>query len=175
MITMENKKFFKIGKVKKINEKNSITFSSFYNFLSLNIDFVFFQITRCYIPFKIKIEKNNIKDYKIIFDDITNYELNFLKGQNVFIELDDMNKLTLQSNTTLYSNINLGIIGYTVTNINDPIFNGEIIDILQNKQQDIIKVKYNNNEILVPYVQQLIIECNNNSKKIVMNIPQGLY
>ena len=175
MITMENKKFFKIGKVKKINEKNSITFSSFYNFLSLNIDFVFFQITRCYIPDKIKIEKNNIKDYKIIFDDITNYELNFLKGQNVFIELDDMNKLTLQSNTTLYSNINLGIIGYTVTNINDPIFNGEIIDILQNKQQDIIKVKYNNNEILVPYVQQLIIECNNNSKKIVMNIPQGLY
>lgn len=175
MITVENKKFFKIGKVKKINKDSSIMFTSFYNFLSLNIDFIFFQITQCYIPFKITIKKNNIKDYKIIFDCVTNYELNLLKGQNVFIEKKDMNKITLQNNITLHNDITFGIIGYNVQNINDPTFKGEIIDILQNKQQDIIKIKYNDSEILVPYVQQFIVKCDNNSKNIVMSIPQGLY
>ena len=114
-------------------------------------------------------------DYEIIFEDITNYELNLLKCKDVFIEKKDMNKITLQSNAALCKNITLNIIDYTVTNSNDPVFTGKIIDIIQNKQQDIIKIKYHDSEILIPYVQQFIIKCDNSSKKIVMNMPQGLY
>ena len=175
MIAEENKKFFKIGQIKKIKKDLNVIFTSFYSFLSLNITFIFFKITQYYIPFKVKIKKNKNKDYEIIFEDITNYELNLLKCKDVFIEKKDMNKITLQSNAALCKNITLNIIDYTVTNSNDPVFTGKIIDIIQNKQQDIIKIKYHDSEILIPYVQQFIIKCDNRSKKIVMNMPQGLY
>ena len=49
-----------------------------------------------------------------------------------------------------------------------------IIDIVENKNQDLFEVVVNEKRILIPIVDEFIVNIDNDNKKIVMNLPEGL-
>jgi 16S rRNA processing protein RimM len=72
----------------------------------------------------------------------------------------------------LEKNDNYIFIDYVIYNNNSII--GKIIDIVENKNQDLFEVVFNEKRILVPLVDEFIVNIDNDTKKIIMNLPEGL-
>ena len=61
---------------------------------------------------------------------------------------------------------------YLIYNNNSII--GKIIDVVENKNQDLFEVVFNENRILIPLVDEFVVNIDNENKKIIMNLPEGL-
>ena len=72
----------------------------------------------------------------------------------------------------LEKNNNYIFVDYVIYNNNSII--GKIIDIVENKNQDLFEVVVNEKRILIPIVDEFIVNIDNDNKKIVMNLPEGL-
>ena len=51
---------------------------------------------------------------------------------------------------------------------------GKIIDVVENKNQDLFEVVFNKKRILIPLVDEFVVNIDNENKKIIMNLPEGL-
>ena len=72
----------------------------------------------------------------------------------------------------LEKNNNYIFIDYVIYNNNSII--GKIIDIIENENQDLFEVVFNEKRILIPLVDEFVVNIDNDNKKIIMNLPEGL-
>ena len=86
------------------------------------------------------------------------------------IEIYSENNLIKSEN--LKTNKNYIFIDFVIYNNNSII--GKIIDIIENKNQDLFVVVFNEKRILIPLVDEFVVKIDNDNKKILMNLPEGL-
>ena len=65
------------------------------------------------------------------------------------------------------------LVGYSIIDQNDNVI-GDIIEILEYPEQILAKLFYNNKQVLVPIHEDLVIELAEDSKKLKLEIAEGL-
>lgn len=132
------------------------------------VDFLFIEINKKHIPFKldsIKTFKN--KSYKIKFNEVNDDAYaNQLISKSVFIKSNDYPDLKKETN--IYS----AIINFSVFNNEAKI--GEIININENLPQPVFEINYKSKTVMVPIHEDLIIKIDKENKNIFLRIPDGL-
>ena len=132
------------------------------------LDFLFIEINKKHIPFKldsIKTFKN--KSYKIKFNEVNNDAYaNQLISKSVFIKSNDYPDLKKETN--IYS----AIINFSAFNNEAKI--GEIININENLPQPVFEINYKSKIVMVPIHEDLIIKIDKENKNIFLRIPDGL-
>ena len=132
------------------------------------VDFLFIEINKKHIPFKldsIKTFKN--KSYKIKFNEVNDDAYaNQLISKSVFIKSNDYPYLKKETN--IYS----AIINFSAFNNEAKI--GEIININENLPQPVFEINYKSKTVMVPIHEDLIIKIDKENKNIFLRIPDGL-
>ena len=132
------------------------------------LDFLFIEINKKHIPFKldsIKTFKN--KSYKIKFNEVNDDAYaNQLISKSVFIKSNDYPDLKKETN--IYS----AIINFSAFNNEAKI--GEIININENLPQPVFEINYKSKIGMVPIHEDLIIKIDKENKNIFLRIPDGL-
>tara|TARA_B100001245_G_scaffold187835_1_gene145946 strand:- start:212 stop:724 length:513 start_codon:yes stop_codon:yes gene_type:complete len=132
------------------------------------VDFLFIEINKKHIPFKldsIKTFKN--KSYKIKFNEVNDDAYaNQLISKSVFIKSNDYPDLKKETN--IYS----AIINFSAFNNEAKI--GEIININENLPQPVFEINYKSKIVMVPIHEDLIIKIDKENKNIFLRIPNGL-
>ena len=132
------------------------------------VDFLFIEINKKHIPFKldsIKTFKN--KSYKIKFNEVNDDAYaDQLISKSVFIKSNDYPDLKKETN--IYS----AIINFSAFNNEAKI--GEIININENLPQPVFEINYKSKIVMVPIHEDLIIKIDKENKNIFLRIPDGL-
>lgn len=132
------------------------------------VDFLFIEINKKHIPFKldsIKTFKN--KSYKIKFNEVNDDAYaNQLISKSVFIKSNDYPDLKKETN--IYS----AIMNFSAFNNEAKI--GEIININENLPQPVFEINYKSKIVMVPIHEDLIIKIDKENKNIFLRIPDGL-
>ena len=132
------------------------------------VDFLFIEINKKHIPFKldsIKTFKN--KSYKIKFNEVNDDAYaNQLISKSVFIKSNDYPDLKKETN--IYS----AIMSFSAFNNEAKI--GEIININENLPQPVFEINYKSKTVMVPIHEDLIIKIDKENKNIFLRIPDGL-
>lgn len=167
---MDKKTCFNIGKAVKTHNIKGETIIAIKN---INIDFdnvdVFFvDINSCLVPFF--VDSLKIRDTKSIivsFDKIDSPEKAMLLIDKDFYILEKY--INFDSNSNYFNDIE----GYTVTDTNLGYI-GVASDIVDIPGNTLLKVNANEKEILIPLIDDFIIEINHNVKSILVKTPTGL-
>ena len=132
------------------------------------LDSFLLKIQGSYIPFTIKaITKNKSNIFRISLDGIDSEDLaKKIAGVEIYTENNLIKSEGLEKNN------NDIFVDYVIYNNNSII--GKIIDIVENKNQDLFEVVVNEKRILIPIVDEFIVNIDNDNKKIIMNLPEGL-
>tara|TARA_B100001750_G_C15053565_1_gene372691 strand:- start:3 stop:515 length:513 start_codon:yes stop_codon:yes gene_type:complete len=132
------------------------------------VDFLFIEINKKHIPFKldsIKTFKN--KSYKIKFNEVNDDAYaNQLISKSVFIKSNDYPDLKKETN--IYS----AIINFSA--FNNEVKIGEIININEDLPQPVFEINYKSKIVMVPIHEDLIINIDKENKNIFLRIPDGL-
>ena len=168
---MENQDCIYLGKILKpfsYKGELNIYIEDFYIDQIKELDSFLLKIQGSYIPFTIKaITKNKSNIFRISLDGIDSEDLaKKLTGIEIYSE----NNLIKSEN--LKTNKNYIFIDFVIYNNNSII--GKIIDIIENKNQDLFVVVFNEKRILIPLVDEFVVKIDNDNKKILMNLPEGL-
>ena len=168
---MENQDYIYLGKILKpfsYKGELKIYIEDFYIDQIKELDSFLLKIQGSYIPFTIKaITKNKSNIFRISLDGIDSEDLaKKLTGIEIYSE----NNLIKSEN--LKTNKNYIFIDFVIYNNNSII--GKIIDIIENKNQDLFVVVFNEKRILIPLVDEFVVKIDNDNKKILMNLPEGL-
>lgn len=89
------------------------------------------------------------------------------KAKNVFIDVIKA-KLEISEDIAIED-----LIGFKVIDEKDNSF-GEIIDIIGSKAQAVLVIKNGENEWMLPYVEQFIVEVNETEHKIIVELIEGM-
>ena len=168
---MENQDCIYLGKILKpfsYKGELKIYIEDFYIDQIKELDSFLLKIQGSYIPFTIKaITKNKSNIFRISLDGIDSEDLaKKLTGIEIYSE----NNLIKSEN--LKTNKNYIFMDFVIYNNNSII--GKIIDIIENKNQDLFVVVFNEKRILIPLVDEFVVKIDNDNKKILMNLPEGL-
>ena len=168
---MENQDFTYLGKVLKpfsYKGELKIYIEDFYIDQINELDSFLLKVQGSYIPFTIKaITKNKSNIFRISLYGINSEDLaKKLAGVEIYTENN------LIKSEVLEKNDNYIFIGHVIYNNNSII--GKIIDIVENKNQDLFEVVVNEKRILIPIVDEFVVNIDNDNKKIIMNLPEGL-
>ena len=128
-----------------------------------NLDTIFIDIDGAFVPFQVKKSKSHKKNiFRILLEGISSESeaKNFLK-KSVYI-----NKLENQDN------INNIVDNFNVYNNNEYL--GIVISTINKTGQIIIEVKMKEKIVLIPFVNEFIVEINYDLNKIDMILPDGL-
>ena len=128
-----------------------------------NLDSVFIDIDGVFVPFQIKKSKSHKKNiFRVLLEGISSESeaKDFLK-KSVYI-----NKLENQDN------INNIVDNFNVYNNNEYL--GIVISTTNKTGQTIIEVKMKEKIVLIPFVDEFIVEINYDLNKIDMILPDGL-
>ena len=128
-----------------------------------NLDSVFIDIDGAFVPFQIKKSKSHKKNiFRLLLEGISSESeaKDFIK-KSVYI-----NKLENQDN------INNIVDNFNVYNNNNYL--GIVISTINKTGQTIIKVKMKEKIVLIPFVDEFIVEINYDLNKIDMILPDGL-
>ena len=128
-----------------------------------NLDTIFIDIDGAFVPFQIKKSKSHKKNiFRMLLEGISSESeaKDFLK-KSVYI-----NKLENQDN------INNIVDNFNVYNNNNYL--GIVISTINKTGQTIIKVKMKEKIVLIPFVDEFIVEINYDLNKIDMILPDGL-
>ena len=128
-----------------------------------NLDTIFIDIDGAFVPFQIKKSKSHKKNiFRVLLKGISSESeaKDFLK-KSVYI-----NKLENQDN------INNIVDNFNVYNNNEYL--GIVISTINKTGQTIIKVKMKEKIVLIPFVDEFIVEINYDLNKIDMILPDGL-
>ena len=135
------------------------------NIISLieNLDTIFIDIDGAFVPFQIKKSKSHKKNiFRVLLEGISSEsEAKDLLKKSVYI-----NKLENQDN------INNIVDNFNVYNNNEYL--GIVISTINKTGQTIIEVKMKEKIVLIPFVDEFIVEINYNLNKIDMILPDGL-
>ena len=168
---MENQDCIYLGKILKpfsYKGELKIYIEDFYIDQIKELDSFLLKIQGSYIPFTIKaITKYKSNIFRISLDGIDSEDLaKKLTGIEIYSE----NNLIKSENSK--TNKNYIFIDFVIYNNNSII--GKIIDIIENKNQDLFVVVFNEKRILIPLVDEFVVKIDNDNKKILMNLPEGL-
>ena len=128
-----------------------------------NLDTIFIDIDGAFVPFQIKKSKSHKKNiFRVLLEGISSESeaKDFLK-KSVYI-----NKLENQDN------INNIVDNFNVYNNNEYL--GIVISTTNKTGQTIIEVKMKEKIVLIPFVDEFIVEINYDLNKIDMILPDGL-
>jgi len=128
-----------------------------------NLDTIFIDINGAFVPFQIKKSKSHKKNiFRVLLEGISSESeaKDFLK-KSVYI-----NKLENQDN------INNIVDNFNVYNNNEYL--GIVISTINKTGQTIIEVKMKEKIVLIPFVDEFIVEINYDLNKIDMILPDGL-
>ena len=136
-----------------------------YNTISFieNLETIFIDINGAFVPFQIKKSKSHKKNiFRVLLEGISSESeaKDFLK-KSVYVD-----KLENQDN------INSIVDNFNVYNKNEYL--GIVISTINKTGQTIIEVKMKKKIILIPFVDEFIVEINYDLKKIYMILPDGL-
>ncbi len=128
-----------------------------------DLDTVFIDIDGAFVPFQIKKSKSHKKNiFRVLLEGISSEsEAKDLLKKSVYI-----NKLENQDN------INNIVDNFNVYNNNEYL--GIVISTINKTGQTIIEVKMKEKIVLIPFVDEFIVEINYNLNKIDMILPDGL-
>ncbi len=142
--------------------------SSKYSDRLSKVNFLFIEMNKKYIPFKLdSINTFRNKSYKIKFNEVNDdIYANQLISKNVFIESNDY--IDENTETSVYSEI----INFKVFDKEEKI--GEVININENLPQPVFEVNYKSKTVMVPIHEDLIIKIDKENKNIFLRIPDGL-
>ncbi len=128
-----------------------------------NLDTIFIDIDGAFVPFQIKKSKSHKKNiFRLLLEGISSEsEAKDLLKKSVYIT-----KLENQDN------INNIVDNFNVYNNNEYL--GIVISTINKTGQTIIEVKMKEKIVLIPFVEELIVEINYDLKKIDMILPDGL-
>ena len=136
-----------------------------HNTISLieNLDTIFIDIDGAFVPFQIKKSKSHKKNiFRVLLEGISSEsEAKDLLKKSVYI-----NKLENQDN------INNIVDNFNVYNNNEYL--GIVISTINKTGQTIIEVKMKEKIVLIPFVDEFIVEINYDLNKIDMILPDGL-
>ena len=128
-----------------------------------NLDTIFIDIDGAFVPFQIKKSKSHKKNiFRVLLEGISSESQarDFLK-KSVYID-----KLENQDN------INNIVDNFNVYNNNEYL--GIVISTINKTGQTIIEVKMKEKIVLIPFVDEFIVEINYDLNKIHMILPDGL-
>ena len=128
-----------------------------------NLDTIFIDIDGAFVPFQIKKSKSHKKNiFRLLLEGISSEsEAKDLLKKSVYI-----NKLENQDN------INNIVDNFNVYNNNEYL--GIVISTINKTGQTIIEVKMKEKIVLIPFVDEFIVEINYDLNKIDMILPDGL-
>ena len=128
-----------------------------------NLDTIFINIDGAFVPFQIKKSKSHKKNiFRVLLEGISSEsEAKDLLKKSVYI-----NKLENQDN------INNIVDNFNVYNNNEYL--GIVISTINKTGQTIIEVKMKEKIVLIPFVDEFIVEINYDLNKIDMILPDGL-
>ena len=128
-----------------------------------NLDTIFIDIDGAFVPFQIKKSKSHKKNiFRLLLEGISSEsEAKDLLKKSVYI-----NKLENQDN------INNIVDNFNVYNNNEYL--GIVISTINKTGQAIIEVKMKEKIVLIPFVDEFIVEINYDLNKIDMILPDGL-
>ena len=168
---MDNQDCICLGKILKpfsYKGELKIYIEDFYIDQIKELDSFLLKIQGSYIPFTIKaITKNKSNIFRIFLDGIDSEDL-AKKLADVEIYADN----NLIKTEVLEKKNNYIFIDYVIYNNN--VIIGKIIDIIENENQDLFEVVFNEKRILIPLVDEFVVNIDNDNKKIIMNLPDGL-
>ena len=168
---MDNQDYIYLGKILKpfsYKGELKIYIEDFYIDQIKELDSFLLKIQGSYIPFTIKaITKNKSNIFRIFLDGIDSEDL-AKKLADVEIYADN----NLIKTEVLEKKNNYIFIDYVIYNNN--VIIGKIIDIIENENQDLFEVVFNEKRILIPLVDEFVVNIDNDNKKIIMNLPDGL-
>ena len=128
-----------------------------------NLDTILIDIDGAFVPFQVKKSKSHKKNiFRVLLEGISSEsEAKDLLKKSVFI-----NKLENQDN------INNIVDNFNVYNNNEYL--GIVISTINKTGQTIIEVKMKEKIVLIPFVDEFIVEINYDLNKIDMILPDGL-
>lgn len=131
-------------------------------------DVLFLELNKgSFIPFFVISVKGNQEDECIVkLEDITTVEqAKKLIGKQVYLEDALLEEQKIDSP--------LLWIGFTVID-RDKGEIGKVADVMQTAHQWLASVKYNDREVLIPLIDEMILDVNVRNKFIRMTLPEGL-
>ena len=168
---MKNQDYIYLGKILKpfsYKGELKIYIEDFYIDQIKELDSFLLKIQGSYIPFTIKaITKNKSNIFRIMLDGINSEDLaKKLADVEIYAENNLIKREVLEKKN------NYIFIDFVIYNNNSII--GKIIDIIENENQDLFEVVFNEKRILIPLVDEFVVNIDNDNKKIIMNLPEGL-
>ncbi len=131
-----------------------------------NLDGVFVELSNSLMPLFVSNSKpHKSKELIIEIEDVS--DVRIFVGCSVYLPLEQLPKL---EGKKFYFH---EIIGYKAIDLRAGAI-GIIEDVLDYPHQQIFSIKFNAKEILIPIIDDFIVEVNKQEKKIILNAPDGL-
>ncbi len=128
-----------------------------------NLDSLFVNFNESYVPFQIiKVKSHKKNNYRTQLQNVNSEsEAKRLLKKNIYVERieNSDNSDYLVDNFKVY---------------NDNKYIGVVISTINKTEQSIMEVKMSDKVVLIPLVDQFIVEINDEELKIDMDLPEGL-
>lgn len=123
------------------------------------------EINKKPVPFFIEQISKTDTEWQVKFEDIrTLEEAEEIVGLSVFIESDENSEQEVWSNDMEGFKI--------IDNQLGPI--GEVVEHIHKPGQDMLEVLFNNKTFYIPFVEEMIIDFDNEKEIIYTDLPEGL-
>lgn len=134
-----------------------------------NMESVFVEFNKNLVPFFIESSSIHKNDFlKVKFEDIdSEAEADQILGCEIYLPLTMLPKL--EDNQFYFHEV----IGFTVEDQRLGTI-GEIVSINDTTAQPLFEILFNGKEILIPMIDDFILEVNRKDQKILLNTPVGL-
>ena len=129
---------------------------------------VFLEINKELIPFFF----TEVRDFKhdailASFEDIETIEdTKALINSNVYIPIENIKDSNLEDELSM-------LVGYTVMDIEFGAV-GQVVSVMENTQQALLVIKHQDKESMIPFVDDIILNIDEDQKIVQTNIPEGL-
>jgi len=140
-----------------------IFYSEFKSVFVENLDSLFVNFNESYVPFQIiKVKSHKKNNYRTQLQNVNSEsEAKRLLKKDIYVERieNSDNSDYLVDNFKVY---------------NDNKYIGVVISTINKTEQSIMEVKMSDKVVLIPLVDQFIVEINDEELKIDMDLPEGL-
>jgi len=175
---MTKKEYFYFGKIiKPHGYKGDLTVrfdvSNYVDYLDVfedlsAINAFFVEENEHFLPYFIEnIETKNKGHFKLKFEDVDDESTaNSLRGKDIYYPLEKEIKDEIEDEINTW-------VGFSVFDEKDKKI-GLVNNVVDFSGNILLQVTKNNEDILIPFIDEMIIQVNNDKKEITMEIPEGL-
>lgn len=134
-----------------------------------NLESIFVEYNKNLVPFFIENSSFHKNDFlRVKFEDVDNEEeADAILNHEVYLPLSMLPKL--EGNKFYFHEV----IGFEIEDKRIGIF-GKIVSINDTSAQPLFEVINGNVEILVPMIDQFLVQIDRENKKVIMDLPEGL-